>query len=60
MGGRRVVYAGESKGEKRTYCAESLGIIRRIISLYPNLLKNIVIFSDVGSCFFEDRNDATK
>ena len=54
---RRVVYAGESKGEKRTYCAESPGIIRRFFSLYPNLPKNIVIFSDAGNCFFEDGKD---
>ena len=55
--GRRVVYAGESKGEKRTYCAESPEIIRRFFSLYPNLPKNILIFSDVGNCFFQDGKD---
>ena len=55
--GRRVVYAGESKGEKRTYCAESPRIIRRFFSLYPNFPKNIAVFFDVGNCFFEDGKD---
>lgn len=55
--GRRVVYAGASKGEKRTYCAENPEIIRRFFSLYPNLPKKIVIFSDAGNCFFEGGKD---
>ena len=55
--GRRVVYFGESKGEKRTYCGESPEIIRCFFSLYPNLPKNIIIFSDAGNCFSQDGKD---
>ena len=52
-----MVYVGESKGEKRTYCGGSPEIIRCFFSLYPNLPKNIILFSDAGNCFFQDGKD---
>ena len=54
---RRVIYAGAVKGETRKYCAESHDLIKRFLDIYPDLPKNIQIFSDVGNCFFENGED---
>src|SRR3989338_6803378 len=51
--GRRVVYAGESKGEKRTYCAESPRIIRRFFSLYPTYQKISSFFRTLEIVFLK-------
>lgn len=49
---KRVIYVGKSKGETRTYVAETGDLVRKFFAKY-GIKEDVVVLSDNGNAFFE-------
>lgn len=50
MSSKRVIYVGKSKGETRTYVAETGDLVRKFFAKY-GIKEDVVVLSDNGNAF---------